>query len=274
MKFDKMDLIIFGGQSNMQGQCEILTNSDPVEGCLEYRYLTDSVVVLKNPVGEYIKIDGSAGEGFDEKLLAEPGGEEKFIQWLSSTALGAACYGHTNLVPEFCKAYRQASGRNVLAVHAAKGSTKICQWQKGEFGYEMLVKKVNAAKEKCAGVERVYFVWLQGESDACASVTQAEYEEQITALKNNLKEDLSIERFGIIRVGHFAGDERDEKIINAQEAVCRKDDDFIMLTRITSELECTKKYMNPYVSGHYGAKGLELIGEIAGTKLGEEVSCK
>lgn len=115
---------------------------------------------------------------------------------------------------------------------------------------------------------------MQGESDACASVSQKEYEEQIIALKNSLKEDVGIERFGIIRVGHFSETPSDEDIINAQEAVCLNDNDFIMLTRITSELEKTQKYMNPFVRGHYGAKGLELIGELAGTKLGEEVVCR
>ena len=70
-------------------------------------------------------------------------------------------------------------------------------------------------------------------------------------------------------MGHFAGDKRDDEIINAQETVCQKDDDFVMLTRLTSELELTKKYMNPYAKGHLSARGLELIGEVAGAVLGE-----
>ena len=35
----KIDVIIFGGQSNMQGQTEMLTNADIVERAYEYRLL-------------------------------------------------------------------------------------------------------------------------------------------------------------------------------------------------------------------------------------------
>lgn len=133
----------------------------------------------------------------------------------------------------------------------------------------MIVKKTKAAVLKAKNVENIYFVWLQGESDSCNSLTKEDYEKSITELKNSLKEDLGIKKFGIIRVGYFAGDKRDDEIINAQEAVCQKDDDFVMLTRLTSELELTKKYMNPYAKGHFSARGLELIGEVAGAVLGE-----
>jgi hypothetical protein len=49
--------MIFGGQSNMMGQCERLSESEIVAGALEYRYLTDSLKPLSNPVGEIIRVD-------------------------------------------------------------------------------------------------------------------------------------------------------------------------------------------------------------------------
>ncbi|MBR3934798.1 MAG: hypothetical protein IKJ68_12950 [Clostridia bacterium] len=262
----KYDVIIFGGQSNMQGQTEALSECAQKEGCFEYRYLTDSLVSLKNPVGEYIKTDGTAGCPFVGDPVAE---EDKFVEWKNGLCVGAATDGNTNLVPSFCQSYREACSRDVVAVHASKGATYISDWLKGTPGYEMIVKKTKAAVLKAKNVENIYFVWLQGESDACNSLTKGDYEKSITELKNSLKEDLGIKKFGIIRVGHFAGDKRDDEIINAQEAVCQMDDDFVMLTRLTSELELTKKYMNPYAKGHFSARGLELIGEVAGTFLGE-----
>ena len=56
------DVIIFGGQSNMQGQSERLSENVPVKSALEYRLLTDSLVPLSNPVGEDIRYDGTAGD--------------------------------------------------------------------------------------------------------------------------------------------------------------------------------------------------------------------
>lgn len=266
MILNKTDIIIFGGQSNMQGQSETLLNNDVTDGCFEYCYLTDSFDPLKNPVGEFIKTDGSRGEPFGMEPL---GNEDELVEWLKITALGASTDGNTNLVPSFCKAYRQKTGRDVMAIHAAKGSTRICQWLPGQPEHEMLMKKAKAGIGKCQNKGRIYFVWLQGESDACASVKQDQYEKELTELKDLLKEKLGIDKFGIIRVGRFAGDSRDDEIINAQDNVCACDSDFVMLTRIATELNEIPEYMNPYVSGHYSAKGLELLGKTAGEALGE-----
>ena len=53
--FMKTDILIFSGQSNMQGQTEALPfPNDPVSDALEYRLLTDSLVPLMHPVGETI----------------------------------------------------------------------------------------------------------------------------------------------------------------------------------------------------------------------------
>ena len=50
-----MDIIIFGGQSNMQGQTgEMPPINEPVEGALEYRFEGDSLIPLQLPVGEDI----------------------------------------------------------------------------------------------------------------------------------------------------------------------------------------------------------------------------
>ena len=48
-----MDLIFFGGQSNMEGQTEgVPLDTAPVDGALEYRYKTREYVPLAHPVGE------------------------------------------------------------------------------------------------------------------------------------------------------------------------------------------------------------------------------
>ncbi len=261
------DLIIFGGQSNMQGQSERLVGTEPVEGALEYRFLTDSLIPLKNPCGEDILYDGT--EGF-------PFGTPDRGSWHGQVALGSTVYGHTSLVPSFCDAYRKAAEGHprVIAVHAAKGATEINYWL-GD-GYEMFVRKSKAAIAKTLAergeIGRKYVVWLQGESDAIASVKKDDYKKQLSEFARKIKDELDIDRFAIIRVGLYKMDETDWEIINAQEELCAEDDLFVMLTRVCSDY-CTKpeykEYLNPEVHGHYSALGLTKIGEIAGTALAE-----
>lgn len=258
------DVIIFGGQSNMQGETERLSDSSAVADALEYKFLTDTMEPLCNPVGESIRNDMTKGydvyKGCDAK------------EWLAQHVLGASCYGHTNMVPAFCKNYSAVTGRKVIAVHAAKGSTQIDYWLPGTVGFEAVVKKAEAAIKKTAeGFEQGHlsFVWLQGESDAIAGVKKAEYKEKMILLKDALEQRLGIETFGVIRVGRFTLDERDQEIIDAQDEVCTEEAGFIMLTQIATQINKIPEYMNPEVHGHYSAAGQKLLGETAGVKLGQ-----
>ncbi len=257
------DILIFGGQSNMQGQTEVLSETETVENAYEYRFLTDTLVPLRNPVGENIRYDGGVGETFTE--TSDP------TAWLAAHALGSACYGHTNLVPAFCRAYLGQTNGHAVAVHAAKGSTEAKDWLPGTRGYEMLIRKAKAAIRKVGTegtVEKIYFVWLQGESDAIFSNSKENYKRQLAYLADALREDLSIDKFGVIRVGRFTGDTRDDEIITAQDELCCENPGFLMLTDIAATLNDMPEYMNPYVGGHYSALGSEKLGTAAGRALG------
>ena len=73
-----MDVIIFGGQSNMQGASYTLpADNDPVEGAVEYRWWDQNCT----------------------KPLCHPVGED-----FSEYILGAA-KGGGSLIPDFCKNY-------------------------------------------------------------------------------------------------------------------------------------------------------------------------
>ena len=115
--------------------------------------------------------------------------------------------------------------------------------------------------------ERIFFVWLQGESDAISGMTKEDYKAAMHVLCDALKADLGIDLFGIIRVGRFTNDARDLEIIAAQDEMCREDKSFVMLTDIATELNQNPEYMNPRVKGHYSAKGLELLGSMAAETL-------
>ena len=114
-----------------KGQAECLSEEETVEGAWEYRLLTDTLVPLKNPVGETITYQGAQGEVYSDTA----------INWRAQHVLGGVCYGHTNLMPSFCRAYIAATNREVLVVHAAKGAAAIGEWLPSAEGYAWLVKK-------------------------------------------------------------------------------------------------------------------------------------
>ena len=242
----EVDLLLFGGQSNMQGETEgFPEENDPIAGALEYRLLTNSLIPLMHPVGEDI----------------------------APEALLGAHKGYGSMAPYFCRSYVEATGRSVIAVHVSKGSTTVLQWQKGVHPrYDVMVRKIrgaiDAARASGYRIGHVYFMWLQGESDALKHTEEDEYLRLLTALKNDLKADVGIEKFCIIRVGYFSkAHEYDEAIMRAQERAAADDADFVMLTRICAALSMDPAYLNPNVAGHYSNFGLRRIGETAGRAL-------
>ena len=253
-----MDIIIFGGQSNMQGQTGAVPEiNEEVKGALEYKVVGDSLVPLKIPVGEDI-------------------GGSKYL-------LGAS-HDCGSLIPAFCRAYVQETGKDVVAISACRGDTTVEDWQKGTYRYRAAANKMKKgiAKAKALGeVEHIYYVWLQGESDAVIESTEEEYLERLIRYKNTLKNEIGIERFGIIKVGYFYctsqwhqsvsnyDDKKkcDEAIMSAQERAVAEDSDFTMLTRVCPELSMKSEYINPNASGHYNNEGMEIIGTEAGKAL-------
>ena len=233
-----MDLLIFSGQSNMQGQTESLPPCHVVKRAFEYRFQTDSRIPLQHPVGE----------DFGDLLLG-------------------AHEGHGSLVPDFCEAYVKNTGREVLAVHAAKGATTIAQWLSPSERYQMLVKKCRAAISSVNDVGKIFFIWLQGESDAIEGTSSAVYCRRLKTFRADLVRDLHIDGFFLIRVGKFTRDERDLEILCAQEELCQTDE-FVMLTRCTGWMtEHVEQYMNPFAEGHYNNAAMSVIGRRAGEQL-------
>ena len=243
----------------MEGEADKEPLYNPsVEGALEYRYLENRLIPLRHPAGENISNNGK----FFLPRHRDGWGTTQ------NCALLSAWRKRTNLVPFFCDSYVKTTSRNVIAVHCAKGATTIDAWQRGQVSYEMLVKKARNAIEMTKP-EHIYFVWLQGESDAIAKKTKDVYKAQLVTLYESLNEDLGVEIFGNILVGRFTMEDSDFEIINAQKEVCAEHDAFVMLTEITEKIIYDSTYMNPEAFGHYGYEGQKLIGELAGKKLGE-----
>ena len=238
-----MDVLIFGGQSNMCGTTSIFPKDIfELDGAYEYKYNNNKVTPLKHPCGEDI----------NEDLLE---------------AASSGC-----MIPDFVRAYRLMRNVKIMTVHVSKGRTRICDWEKNSDRYEVAKEKILLAineARKIEKVEHVYYIWLQGESDATHSTSEQEYYSRLIDYKNNLKKDTGVEKFGIIRVGHFSKqDECDQAIQRAQEKCVKEDKDFLMLTRVCEFLSKDEFFMNPTHKGHYENNALAIIGNCAGEYLG------
>lgn len=257
------DIIIFSGQSNMEGQTERLIDGSVVAGAYEYKFASDSLVPLHDPFGENLKYDGTQGEAYEDSMG---------MTWHEKHVFGASAYGNTSMIPEFCRVYTKETGREVIAVGAAKGAAEIDYFMPRNPGYEMLVNKtkaaVNKARDFCGNI---YLIWLQGESDAIAGKETETYVKQIKELAHTLVSDIGLSRFGVIRVGKFTNDERDDKIIEAQNIVCKEDDLFLMLSDEAAEMNNIPVYMNPEVDGHFSALGLTKLGKDAAITLANNI---
>ena len=236
-----------------------MIDASVVSGAYEYKYANDSLVPLHDPFGENLRFDGTAGEDYQDYMG---------MTWHEKHVFGASAYGNTSLIPEFCRVYTKTSGREVIAVGAAKGAAEIDYFMPGYAGYEMLTKKTKAAINKAHDFSgNIYLIWLQGESDAIASKDTQTYVKQIKILAHALYNDIGLTGFGIIRVGRFTNDHRDDAIIEAQSRVCKEDSLFLMLTEEAAEMSKIPKYMNPYVGGHFSAEGLVKLGHDAANTL-------
>lgn len=152
-----MDVLIFGGQSNMQGQTESLPPGKPVAGAFEYRHREGILVPLAHPVGE----------DFGDLLLG-------------------AHEGHGSLLPAFCRAYREVCKETVVAIHAAKGATTLADWSPSGKRYAFACEKIRAGLRAAAErekIRKVFYIWLQGESDALAGTGETAYLSMLAAYK-------------------------------------------------------------------------------------------
>lgn len=270
----KKDLILFMGQSNMQGETEGCSETREVSGALEYKYLTDTLTPLKNPVGENI--------GHSMKPFLKLDGME-FLDQLNDTVLLAPEKDCTTLLPAFARSYIKMTNHEIVAVHAARGSTGIDYWLPGTEGYISVVTKTLGAIRKIGkeNIRKIYVVWLQGESDMVHGMTKKDYMERLISLRDGLSAELGIDTFGIIRVGTFSsvvnwlnGDietrkANDKTIQDAQDTICKEQPGFLMLTTITDKLIFgDSKYKNPNAEAHYSSLGQEIIGSLAGKHFG------
>lgn len=281
--YDYLDLYVMMGQSNMQGQSDIArTFNVPDYQACTYLYNTDEIAQVKHPFGENIQTLGSYEELGYYQLEGAVGCETGEPWGSLSPHFAAACYEQTR-VP-------------MLMVQCARGATTMKDWlpgtkqQRYEIAIEKIQKSIDAIQTRLnRPIRRKHLVWLQGESDGAGTSVGtkcATYKTRFLQFWSAIKEACDFEACLMIRVGKFREGYSYNciPILEAQEQLANENEDIIMITRITGYLEYPEQNPeNPtlqhafqgYPTGnhdHYTWTGYKLVGETAGSRVGEYIN--
>jgi surface protein len=278
-----MDLFVMMGQSNMQGQSEIYKEFNvPYYQSCTYLYNKDELSQVKHPFGENIQTLGTIEELGYYQLEGAVG---------CDTGLP---YG--SLSPHFAASYYEKTHTPTLMVQCARGATTMKDWlpgttqQRFEIAVEKTQKSIAAVEEIGRTIRGKYLVWLQGESDGVGTGTgskKSTYKTRFLQFWNAIKAELGFEKCFIIRVHKF----RDGysyncfPIIDAQEELALENDDIELVTRVTAYLEYYDENPEHYTiqhayqglqivsnHDHYTWEGYKLVGDTAGSRVGEYVN--
>ena len=238
---EEVDVILFTGQSNMVGRETSRYTVDIPEGyAYEYKYLTDGLTELKNPVGEtFGQAEVSSG---------------------------------SSIVPQFCADYVEATGRKVIAVHVARGGQEIAKFMQGQTLYNNIVDKYSACLEylETSGeysVGHTFYVMFQGESDSLNTSTgkttsKEQYISNYMNFHDGLQQEFDFEFGAIIYTGRNTNESlAGVKTVNAaQKALAEAESDIIVCDKEPADwYRLHLEYMRSD-NVHLNAEGLKRVG--------------
>lgn len=284
---NKIDIILFAGQSNMCGRATI----DDI-GFNEYV--------------ESVSIDRAFT--FNNGSSTIP---TEIIEPLSIN--GTSNYG---MIPSFLNEYYETTGHRVCACFMSSGGQSLNKFTKytldndtGEYTttknnfYMNMVTRVNDCKNKLTlngfEVGGVYMVWCQGENEgvylgASPGKYTSNYESTITTeaqkieyyskyfndMLNDLKNDAGIEKAFIVRIGQRKNDAtKNIPIIKAQSLIGIENDNAILVSTSFAGMNKWKNEDDTTVNlmrdtSHYLPQGYYITGNQAGLNAGLYVLSK
>lgn len=254
-----VDVIVFAGQSNMTGNGSTGSCPKLTQGAgFAYNYVT-------NP------------KSFEE--FKEPFGRNQDDAFFQNTN-----YATGSMVSAFINSYYQQTKTPVIAISASSVGTGSVSWVNSR--YEGVIQRTNAAvklaKAQGLTVNHIYMVWLQGENDAFARMSEEEHKNNLTALYNKIQKKAKLNGCFLITIpSYFNGSlmwsatgpvdmgfdisAEYKKIQQAQLDLCKTNKNFYLVSTKASELNAN------YIKKdgiHVSQEGLNIIGRDAGMNAG------
>ena len=242
---NKVDIIMFAGQSNSCGRATLASATTP----------KDLFVTVPTSIGFTFQNNANGSCDSTIKEVKEP-----------LAINGSSAYGY---IPAFINAYHSITGRKVCACFKSNGGTSIHYWfpfeldaegnetSKASTYYPQMVTAINTSKTHLAssGYELgdVLMVWCQGENDAaylgndaansycteygttCKTDEQkiAYYKKGLSRIIEKLREDVDLTTVFNMRIGHSGSKKmRNQVIIEAQNQLCSENPDCVMVSTI------------------------------------------
>ena len=248
---DKVDIIVFAGQSNMTG----VGNTALAPKLKDHAGYAYNYVTAKN---KFSDLKEPFGRGQDDENLQNYD------------------YARGSMVTAFVNAYYQKTKTPVIAVPASAVGTGSVSW--ADFRYKSVVTRVNAAKKlaqkKGLTVRHTYLIWMQGENDAFAGMSAKAHTSNLKSMYQKIKKKTDMEQCFIIGLPNYYNDAKIAKgytrIRNAQTKLCKSSSSFTMGSAKAATLSAV------YLQGdglHLTQKALNLIGTDAGRNVGNYANC-
>ncbi len=279
-----VDIILFAGQSNSCGRAtvdDLITEND-----------------------KFITVDKSKAFTFNNNKYTTP---QQIVEPIKGNGTDNKYYG---FIPSFLNSYYDATGRTACACFKSVGGTMLNAFlpytvddegnetDTAQKYYTEMVQYIDLAKKNLVAggytVGHVFLVWCQGEADSTyygyennyanvieESLTETEdqknyYKQTFLRMFNSLQEDAGVEKAFIMRIGHSdisADSIRNKHIIEAQNELCRENEDCIMVSGFFAgakaylqENGTVRNLMKD--ASHYYPEGYWRAGTEAGTNMG------
>lgn len=257
---DKVDLIIFAGQSNMSGPGDTALIPALTEGAgYEYK----SVTAPKSL-----------------KVITEPFGKTE-----NSGNLNDGNFKTGSLVTTFVNSYYEQTGVPVVAVSATRIGSSTTWWKNGLMSEtsQRCKKAASYLKKRQIKIRHRYVVWFQGESDGLNAITEETYINNMNDIYKYLKKQNKIENFFVIRIGKYIPMEEEteqgtmvqgntfDTIIKAQTNLCISHEPFVLVSVKAASLHEWYYYPDGI---HLTQYGLNILGYEAGKNAGYYVKTK
>ena len=208
---EKVDLVMFMGQSNMAGR-GVASESEVVpEGHgYEFRAISDPTKLYP---------------------IAEPFGVKE-----NNSASGVTENSKTgSMVSAFVKNYYEQSQRTIVAVSCSKGSTGLDFWKVDGNALNDAIARHEAASNWLHAngytVENDFMVWCQGETDGGDGMSAEDYATGLKGIIEEMIAETGIEFCAVVRIGNAKNDPaRHSQIIKAQTQLCKTYDKAVLVS--------------------------------------------